>query len=477
MKKYRIEIIAFLCGLVVMIFEITGARVLAPLLGTSAVVWSSIIGVILAGLSAGYWFGGKLADKKADFKQLSMIILISAILIALVGIVHTHVVSFFARGIQNIKISASIISLILFATPAFLLGIVSPYCTRLKLSKINTSGTVIGSIYSISTLGSIIGTFLAGFVLIPLLGTTYVIITCAVLLVISALLSYIGFRGIVTSLLITMLCIGSSIKSFSRSKSIIRVESEYNSIQIYDATHPTNKRATKFMQINNELSSAMYLDTDELVYDYSQYYKLGEHFFPNYKKALMIGGAAYSFPKFFLNYYPDKQIDVVEIDPELTELAKRYFRLQDNERLRIFHQDGRVFINNCTEQYDLVFSDAYKSNFIPPHLTTKQTAQGIYDILSAEGVVIQNVISGINSTFLKRIYKTYKSVFPQVFFFKVENMENIAMVALKSTRPTTFSDPNSELNHYLSLLIKDIPETDLPIITDDNMPTFYDIYE
>ncbi|MCF8378205.1 MAG: fused MFS/spermidine synthase [Bacteroidales bacterium] len=167
MKRYILETVVFFCGGVVMAYEIIGARMLGPFVGTSITVWTSIIGVILLSLSAGYYLGGKLADKYPDHSTLSLIIFSSGIIIVLATLTRKLIIQGILNTTSNLEMASLLSSLILFSIPAILLGMVSPYAAKLKIEDINKSGATAGYLYALSTIGSITGTFMAGFVLIP----------------------------------------------------------------------------------------------------------------------------------------------------------------------------------------------------------------------------------------------------------------------------------------------------------------------
>jgi spermidine synthase len=174
------------------------------------------------------------------------------------------------------------------------------------------------------------------------------------------------------------------------------VDTAYNRVWIHEGVQKSTGKAVRMFSINNENSSAMYLDDDELVHPYTKFYHLARHFDPGFQKTVMFGGAGYSFPKDFLGKYPEATMEVVEIDPGITELAKKYFRLRDNPRLTILHEDGRMFLNRSEKGYDVIFGDAFSSQFsIPYQLTTAEAVQRKYDILNDDGIVILNIISAI----------------------------------------------------------------------------------
>jgi spermidine synthase len=363
---------------------------------------------------------------------------------------------------------------------------VSPYAVRLKLTDVGSSGVTVGNLYAISTVGSIVGTFLAGFLLIPFLGTTNILFLISFILVITSLLLYFSFgnkaRILVTILIITGL--GISFFSVRNSpKNMIDVDTRYNRVQIFDMDYWISGERIKVMKINDEYSSAMFPDNDSLVYEYTWYYQLAEHFMPGFKSTLMLGGAAYSYPKYYLQKYPYASIDVVEIDPGLTDLAREYFRLKDDPRMRIFHEDGRTYLNKSEEKYDVILGDAYKSMLaIPFQLTTVEAIRKKYDMLKEGGVVIENIISSIDgpaAAFMKSEVATYKKVFPQVYVFACHDpedptlLQSISLLALKSETPASFESSDPMLNAFLgSRVTPEIPE-DVIILWDDFAPVEY----
>ncbi len=486
MKKYLLEVVVFMCGAIVMILEIVGARVLAPYQGTSIFVWTSLIGVILGSLSLGYWWGGRLADRNPSYRILSLIIFIAGVFVALITFSKELLLIFIRSHFSDIRVSATIAALTLFAMPSVLLGMISPYAVKLRIDDLSTSGATVGYLYAISTIGSIIGTFLAGFVLIAYFGNTKILLVLSMALLLTSLLAYsetlAKTRLVVAALLAAALFLVEGVNLFgtSRHDGFVDIDTQYSRVWIFDSQDKASKRPMRLMMIGNENSSAMFLDHDELVFDYTKYYRLAAHFRPDLKSALMLGGGAYSYPKDYLKRLPTATLDVVEIDPALTELAKKYFALEDHERLKIYHEDGRVFINNNARKYDAVLVDVFKSlRVLPYQLTTREAVKKMYDALTDEGVVLVNMISAIDGDggmFLRAEYATYRVIFPQAYLFPVrdaadgETVQNIVLIALKSTAKPALRSADPELDRYLKHLWTREIEQDMPILTDDFAP-------
>jgi len=475
-----------------MVFELTGSRLLAPHVGTSIFVWTSLIGVIMGSLSIGYAMGGWLADKKASANTLALIVLASSVFIGSIFFLQGGVSRLFNPALLGIEWASLLSSLILFAPASILLGMVTPYVIKLKLYDLEKTGRTAGNLYAISTVGSIVGTFAAGFILIPRLGSSNIIFLLSFILIVNSILLSSKFLKIKLPLIALIILIASAniyAKKIQAQNGFLDIDSQYNRIFVFKSNDYKSGRPTLNLTFDPfGTESAMFLDdNDELVFEYTKFYHLIKHFNPEFKKSLLLGGAAYSFPKDYLKKYPDALLDVVEIDPKLTELAKKYFKLEENPRMRIFHEDGRVFLNSTEEKYDVIFGDAFQSLYsIPYQLTTKEAVQKKYDILNDGGVVILNIISSIEGEkgkFLRAEYETYKSVFPQAYLFPVRNAENgdelqnIILVAIKSDVKPSFESDNRELNGYLKNHWQKDIEKDVPILKDEFAPVDYYIHK
>ena len=181
-----ILVIVFLCGAMVMSFEILGSRVLAPNFGNSIFVWGSLISVFLAGLSAGYYGGGKIADRKPSTSRLAFIIFIPGILFITFPLYSTGISDWIFMQDMGIRMSPLMASMFLFFIPSVFLGAVSPYTAKLMISSLHTSGATIGTLYALSTLGSIVGTLLTSFYLITVAGVKSLIMMEGIILIVIA---------------------------------------------------------------------------------------------------------------------------------------------------------------------------------------------------------------------------------------------------------------------------------------------------
>lgn len=488
--RYILDVAVFVCGAVVMVYEIIGSRIVAPFIGNSIYVWTSLIGVILAALSIGYWLGGRAADRRPDIKVLASIIFIAGGLISVTILIKDIVLGAVAAAPTGMEIRSLLASVLLFGPASLVLGFVLPFAVRLKMVSLSDSGKTVGRLYALSTVGSIAGTFSAGFVLIPFVGSVRTLyILAASLIAVSLLLAPLAFTR-ATFATITLFIFAIALNELGslylrRTNELYDVDTEYNRVQVFRTVDPRTGRPMRALATDPySVQSAIFLDGDELALRYTAFYHLVRYFRPDFQRALMIGGAGYTFPRDYLRSYPNATIDVVEIDPGMTQIARDHFRLDDNPRLNIIHEDGRVFLNRSDARYDAIFVDAFGSLFsIPYHLTTIEAVRNIERILDTDGVVISNLgsaITGRTSRFLRAELATYQSVFPQVQLFKVnsdyddDRVQNVIMVACKSACPSNgVTDGDAELVRLLAHRYTAEVPLDLPILTDELAPVEY----
>ena len=484
MRKYTLECIVFISGAIVMVYELVGSRLISPYVGTSIYVWSSLIGVILGSLSLGYYCGGKLADRKADWRFFSGILFFAAIFIGLT--VFTKHIILEAVAVSNMRseYTALLASLFLFAPASILLGMISPFSVKLRIESLESSASTVGNLYAISTIGSIAGTFAAGFFIIPFFGTTKILLFMSVILLGLSLgagwKAFFKTKAILICLFLGLAFFGN-VHGFFEKKGMIDIDTPYNKVWISYEERAANPMVVLYTD-PFAAQSAMYLNDQELVFTYTKYFRLAKHFNPDIQTALMIGGCGYSYPKDFLRNFPRSTMDVVEIDPGMTKIARQYFGLNDNSRLRIFHEDARTFLNRTRERYDVIYSDAFNSfNSVPYQLATSEAVEKMYGALNGKGLVVQNIISAIDGKkgeFLRAEIATYKKFFPQVYIFRVHKADshesqNIILIALKDPEVPLFRSPDRELDTYLGSVWNKEVARDMPVITDDHAPVEY----
>ncbi len=489
MKKYKYEIIIFLLGAIYMILELVCSRVLAPYFGTSNLVWTSVIGIILLSSSVGNYIGGFIADKNASKKNIQLILAATGIFILAIAIVQKYVLNGISSIFTDIRVGAIISTILLFFIPSMLIGFLSPIVIKIRMNDLSKVGKTSGILYSVNTLGSIVGTFLGGFVLIPVLGSIeilYILSICIFLIML-----YVDIKDKESVIFATILII-LNIALFSyliysnninkdlvhdvNSTAVADFDTEYGRVNIHNGELDGNKVRLLLIDKGNE--SATFLDENmrnELVFPYTKFYDLMFNSNIEIKDTLMIGGAGYSYPKYYISHYTDKNMDVVEVDDKITEIAKEYFFLDDlfedydlynNHRLNLITADGRTYLNTNTKKYDAVLNDAFAGDTPAETLTTKEAAQKVKDSLNEGGVYLSNVISsldGDNSKFLKAEVATLKTVFNNVYVVPCNFQDDLYTVQNLMVIAT---DDTLKLDNTVDINLGDSPL----ILTDNYSP-------
>lgn len=497
LKKNILLLVVFITGASILVVEIVATRILSPYYGSTIFTVSSVISVILAALSLGYYFGGRFADRHPNLKWFYGIIFLGGISIFLLQFLMLFLLPTLGYGLSLIY-GPLVSSLLLFFLPSFLLGTLSPFAIKLQqetLSKKEGIGKVSGDVYFWSTCGSIFGSLLAGFFLIPHFGVNQIITSTA------ALLTFIGFIALLILkadrktalrmilLSVTAISLAAFPSTFPKNKNILyERDGIYEKMVIYE--NMEDGRMVRFFQQDRSSSGAMFLNSNDLVYDYSKYYVLYKIFKPEARGALVIGGGVYSIPKALLADLPEAKVDVVEIEPSLFSLSQKFFRVSNDARLTTYIEDGRRFLHDSDKKYDLIFSDAiYTLLSIPSHLTTEEFLQIAKSKLTPDGILLINLPADLSTqgpSFFFSEAKTFISVFPNSYFFAVvspksKEMQNIIAVGYNSDKIMDFSQPEiknskNEIISNLNNRLIDMNQFDLtPFIklTDNYSPVEY----
>lgn len=486
-----LELSVFICGAAVMALELSGARVLAPYLGTSSFVWTSLIGIVLAALSVGYSLGGNLIDKYPEKRFYSRLILIAGLLTASVTLLQYPVLIALTGLVTDLRIAAVLASVFLFAAPSIALGTILPSAVRLRLDDVEHSGKKVGRLYAISTLGSIVGTFGAGFFLLALIGTNMMFFLIGFTLVCTSLLvdpKALRFTKVASAIaLLFTAYLLEDIRSDVEKRGMRDFDTEYQRVMVVETEATPHQRLIRYL-VTDPLGSqsAMYPDApSELVGSYSRFYRMLMYYQPDPKDILLLGGGAYSLPKSMLGEHPQMQMDVVELDPGITEIAKKHFALEPGQfgsRLSIYHQDARTFLNQNSKRYDALFLDVFGSSpTVPFHLTTREAVLKMKQALKPEGVLIANVITAIEGdagSYLRAQLRTFEEVFPDVALYPVSEIEdgtrvqNIIIIARLNTAEVQ-REASPEVQDFLAHRWRKKIPRDVPVLEDNYAPVEY----
>lgn len=399
--------------------EIAASRLLAPYFGSSTVVWANIIGLILAYLSLGYWLGGKVADRRPESRLLGKMVVVAALVIAVTPFVARPILDLAIRGLDAVSVGAVVGSffaaLALFAVPVTLLGAVAPFAIRLALQEVGEAGTVAGRLYALSTVGSILGTFLSAIVTIPLLGTQRTLLGSAVLLVFAGTL-LLGSRWQLLTLVVAGLLFVPAGTIKPTPGLLHESESSYQYVQVVERAD-----GSRALLLNEGVAvhSLRYPDTVLTGGVWDTFLLVPPLLDESPERMLVIGNAGGTVARAFGELYPGVAIDGVEIDPEVTEVGRRYLGLDDNPRLEVHTADGRPFLELSDERWDVIVVDAYHQPYIPFYLATVEFFQLVRDHLTPGGVVALNVAAVPGDELLSEaIGSTLLAAFPQAWRWK-----------------------------------------------------------
>ena len=432
-RIWPVAFLAFSSGLIVMALELAGSRLLTPIFGSSTYTWGILIGIVLSGLTLGYHLGGKISDSSPSFRKLSSVVFSTGLFILFIPFASQHIIDFFIN-VQHPLIANLLSSTVLFGPPTVLLGFVSPYAIKLCAKSLFNIGTISGNLYSISTLGSIFGTFLTVFVLIPFIEVDNLIFSLGIVLMAISLLGLGKFTIIITAASIVVVFAGSGeISNVSPDGKVLTIqETPYSNLLVLE------KDNQRTMYLDGAIHSRMDLENpNSLVVSYTKSFHLVD-IFGNLEEVLFVGGGGFSGPKNFLSLYPDIQVDVVEIDPKVIQAAKDFFFVSDNPRLEIINDDARLYLTQTEKKYDAIILDAFSGYSVPFHLLTLEYFEVLDDRLNNDGIVVFNFVgsmTGPDSLLFESTYKTLTQVFPQVYVFATnsqspEYRQNIIFLAL-----------------------------------------------
>lgn len=421
MSLIEAYLITFITSFCILVVEIIAGRMLAPYVGVSLYTWTSIIGVVLSGISIGAFFGGRLADRIPEKKTVGRLLLISGIAVLLISPFINLVASYQFKMALMWRIL--LITTIVFFIPSCLLGMISPAIVRLSIKNLKEAGNVVGKIYAVSTVGSIVGTFTAGFFLISWAGTRNIILMLGAVLILTAAFSGYLFKtkkpAIAFLLFPSLLLWGvydAAFKPSIRDDVYFYKESDYFTIKLVEMTGSDESTKLNAMILDNLLHSYVNLE-DPLYLEYKYEKMYAEVLRWRYKKdagfrTLTIGGGGYTFPRYMEVFYPNADIDVVEIDPEVTKTAYTYLGLPKKTKIQTYNMDGRLFVKNCRSSYDVIFIDVFNDLSLPYHLTTKEFGFQMKKILNDDGMVISNIVDDFTKgLFLPSYIKTLREVF------------------------------------------------------------------
>jgi spermidine synthase len=523
----------FLSGGVLLGVEIAASRVLAPFFGNSLFVWGALIGVVLAGLSVGYWAGGALADRLPAPWLLILVIGLGALAVLAVPLLDEPVLEAIVSWDPGPRLNPLLAAVLLFGAPSVLLAAVTPIAVRLRARSLAHLGRTAGRLFSISTAGSIAGTFATAFFLIPEFGTDQLLGLAAAALFVAAGIVALAERLPLALTAAVIAAAGAGAAAWALAPEtggtlsqaasqnwspLYRLRGEqtyldardpraavprpdlrlvYGKDTQYHRLSVVQDADTRYLRFDSSLQSAMYVgDPYRTRFRYTDFFHLGVAYNPGARDVLYIGLGAGSSEKRLWRDFPEARITVVELDPVVVDVAHRYFAVpEDDPRLQIEVGDGRQYLVRSDDRWDVIVVDAFFADAIPFHLVTREFLELARSRLAPGGAIVTNAIGAIEgpgSRLFRSIYRTYRTVFPTVLVHPTilpgdggdETFRNLILVATEQAAPqTSFLASRWEQIRAEHTTAPDlrrplldrhdelVPTDDVPTLTDDYAPT------
>ncbi len=484
-NKLYLYLTEFFAGMSVMAVELGASRLLAPYFSSSQIVYTIIIGTVMIAMALGNIYGGRKADKDPDPDKLYRRILIAAIWIAAIPLAGKYIILgisglvIFAVNSSYLVIAAFVSAMVVFVFPLFLLGTVTPSLAAYTIENRSDSGKVVGRLGACNTVGSIIGTFLPTFVTIPSVGTAVSFLIFSGILIALCVIYFLSKKPgaaaddpegstagktekkdparIIAGILAFVICcaFGSS-DSFAFWEKDLTYEGEsiYNYLQVREDDNTVILSTNVLFGVQS-----MYMKNGGLTgmyYDYAMAAPLMADIMntdaaPGSQRdfsVLILGNGSGTFAHECCRYFGNIKIDAVEIDGDITDLARKYFDLP--ESVNVYTYDGRAFLNVCKDSYDVIMVDAYQDITIPFQMSSVEFFTLVKDHLKEDGVLIVNLnMRGGENAMNTHIADTIGACFKQVYTADVEWTTNREMYA--SNSKTDIIAVLAENNNALSL--------------------------
>lgn len=476
-KHLLFLLLSFIEGACVMAAELLGAKMMAPFYGTSLYVWSAVMAITLGGLATGYFFGGIIAGKKNNEKNLYTILIFAAVFTMFMPI--TAQLAFVLFGKIQLLVSVSMSAVILLFPPVFLMGMVSPLITSLLSTCFNNSGRAAGTVYAVSTVGGILSTFLFGFYVIPEFGLKSPALFCGLFLSLIPIYMLAKQKNILPFFIIALFA-----WQYNQNKSTINTNNPvkllYYSegllgqiivldmpVDIYLADSTRKNQYSRWMYVNR-ISQTMYDANADTAKGQEQYFtyvhKISQYLTPikhKGKKVLLLGLGGGVVAKHL--YECGFEVDACELDYRIYHVARSYFGL--NEKVSVITDDARHYINTCEKKYDVVIFDTFKGEETPSYLITKESLTAIKNLLNDNGLLFLNSFGYIEDNYglgNKSIFKTLNHVGFQVEVLPTEeNEDQRNLLFIASCSKIQYSD------NYLSNI-----DTAKAVLLNDDIPVF-----
>lgn len=403
-------------GAAVMMLELLGTRIIGPFYGVSLYVWSSLISVALIALALGYYLGGLVADKQTRFR-LSYAIALAGLTTAVIPLISRPILLW--TNDLGLRAGAFTSALLLFSLPLTCLGMVGPQVIALAARRRAGVGMAAGSVFAVSTVGSVVGTLLLGFFLLPALGSRVILYAVSAALILLAIIVALYERrwGHATLGPVAAAAIATGAGLWLQPnlgptehedyRLVHQSESHYGWVRVID----DRARRVRWMLSDASVISALRLDTRGPVLSYQKIIANLPHLHPEGRNALLIGlGGGYIAMAFAAQ---DIDTDALELDPEVAKAAQQYFLYEPSGALLV--GDARYEIRRLDQQYDFIVHDCFTGGSVPSHLLSVEMLRDLNRLLKDDGLLALNFVGfteGPEADAAAAVYRTLGEVYP-----------------------------------------------------------------
>lgn len=400
----------FITGAAVMTVEIVGTRLIGPVFGVGLFVWSALLAVTLASLAGGYYAGGVLADRKQDPRLLGRTVIVAGVALASAPLLHRWALG--AGEGLGMRAGPLFAATLLFAPALVCLGAAGPISVKLATKSLAAAGRGIGGVYAVSTLGSLVGTLVVGFVLVPALDATAILAwTAAALILLGGASAARRKQGLALGLLLVPLFIGEG--ATGQLPPGLRLLDKSQSLLGLVEVIQDDNRGVRFLRSDHSIIGATYESSGISAFAFVDVLAAIRFLQPRAKSCLNIGLGTGAVPT-ALGHQGIK-VDVVEIDPAVVELTKKHFGFIPTGKVHI--EDARAYLQRTDQRYDLVVHDTFTGGTTPEHLLSLEVLQRVRALLRPGGVFALNFAGyygGPNAEATYAVARTVRAVFPHV---------------------------------------------------------------
>ena len=415
-----------------MALEIISSRVLAPHFGNSVYVWGSIISVFLAALSIGYFWGGRLADRRPEIGVLGTLILAATLCEMVLLLAGTRLAGLLGAWLGATPGGTLLTATLLFGPPSVFLATVSPFAIRLAAREIAGLGDTAGRLFALSTGGSLFGTLVSTFVLIPSLELKRIL---ALLVLVTAIAAGLTFqRGAASGLLrlggaatLAFLAVAVAAAPERTGGDVLHTRmSPYQTLEV------TEVAGVRYLKSDRVLQSAIGVEDGLPALNYLRYAPGALLLAPEMRSAIVLGMGGGAVGSYLRGQIPELTVEYVEIDPAVPQIARDYFFFEEDDKTRVHVADGRLFLVRADRQWDFIYCDTYIGLSVPFHLTTIEFFDLVKRRLAPGGVFGVNLASDLADPFVQAVLRTAQERFPTLYVFNVVGATNLLILATET---------------------------------------------